>query len=66
MEDNKLIFNAVEYVKKNASSTEISVGEVASNAGFSDDYFNKIFLAHTGFTIMAYINYIRLKRRQSF
>ncbi len=26
------------------------------------DYFNKLFLFHTGFTVMAYVNYIRIKR----
>ena len=35
---------------------------VAEHAGFSMDYFNRIFLAHTGFTVMAYVNYMRVKR----
>jgi len=62
MENNELIFNAVQFAKQNATDNEISVEEVAGNAGFSIDYFNRIFLAHTGFTVMAYINYIRLKQ----
>lgn len=61
MENSELIFKAVEFAKQNAADNEISVENVAANAGFSIDYFNRIFLAHTGFTVTAYINYIRLK-----
>ena len=62
MENTELIFNAVNYAKQNATENGISVEEVARNAGFSIDYFNRIFLSHTGFTVTAYINYIRLKQ----
>ena len=62
MENTELIFNAVKFAKKNATESNISVEEVAKNAGFSIDYFNRIFLSHTGFTVTAYINYIRLKQ----
>lgn len=62
MENTELIFKAVEFAKQNAADNEISVEDVAANAGFSIDYFNRIFLAHTGFTVTAYINYIRLKK----
>lgn len=61
MENSELITKAVEYAK-NHCRDEISVQEVADHAGFSLDYFNRIFLRHTGFTVMAYINYIRLKK----
>lgn len=62
MENTELIFNAVNFAKRNATENGISVEEVAKNAGFSIDYFNRIFLSHTGFTVTAYINYIRLKQ----
>ena len=62
MENTELIFNAVNFAKHNATESGISVEEVAKNAGFSIDYFNRIFLSHTGFTVTAYINYIRLKQ----
>lgn len=62
MENTELIFNAVNFAKQNATENGISVEEVAKNAGFSIDYFNRIFLSHTGFTVTAYINYIRLKQ----
>lgn len=26
------------------------------------DYFNRLFLAHTGFTVMAYVGYIRTQK----
>lgn len=61
MENTELIFKAVEFAKQNASDNEISVEDVAANAGFSIDYFNRIFLTHTGFTVTAYMNYVRLK-----
>ncbi len=62
MENTELIFNAVNFAKRNATESGISVEDVAKNAGFSIDYFNRIFLSHTGFTVTAYINYIRLKQ----
>ena len=62
MENAELIYNAVNFAKKNSTESGISVEEVAKNAGFSIDYFNRIFLSHTGFTVTAYINYIRLKQ----
>lgn len=61
MENTELITKAVEYAKSHCCD-EISVQDVADRAGFSLDYFNRVFLAHTGYTVMAYINYIRLKR----
>ena len=61
MENSELISKAVEYAKTHCRD-DISIGDVADHAGFSLDYFNRIFLAHTGFTVMAYINYIRLKK----
>ena len=61
MENTELIFKAVEFAKQNASDNEISVEDIAANAGFSIDYFNRIFLTHTGFTVTAYMNYVRLK-----
>lgn len=62
MENSQLINKAVEYAKRYATDSEISVRTVAENSGFSIDYFNRIFLAHTGFTVAAYINFIRLKK----
>ena len=62
MENTELIFNAVQFAKQNATESDISVEDVAKNAGFSIDYFNRIFLSHTGFTVTAYIHYIRLKQ----
>ncbi len=62
MENTELINNAVCYAKKNCSDTNLSVENVAEHAGFSIDYFNRIFLAHTGFTVMSYVNYMRIKK----
>ncbi|MBR4049019.1 MAG: helix-turn-helix transcriptional regulator [Clostridia bacterium] len=62
MENIQLILNAVNFAKENATDSGISVEAVAKNAGFSIDYFNRIFLSYTGFTVTGYINYIRLKQ----
>ena len=62
MENTEIINKAVEYAKRCCCSPDISVSEVAENAGFSLDYFSRIFLAHTGFTVSGYINYQRLKK----
>ncbi|MBQ4617215.1 MAG: helix-turn-helix transcriptional regulator [Clostridia bacterium] len=61
MENRELIAHAVEYAMTNAGDDNITVQAVAEHAGFSIDYFNRLFLAHTGFTVMAYIGYRRLK-----
>lgn len=62
MENRDLIFNAICYAKKNFSDANMSVENVAEHAGFSIDYFNRVFLAHTGFTVMSYVNYMRIKK----
>ena len=65
MENKDLIFNAICYAKKNFSDANMSVENVAEHAGFSIDYFNRIFLAHTGFTVMSYVNYMRIKKAET-
>ena len=62
MENTELISKAIDYVKSNADKTDITITDVSVHAGFSTDYFNRIFLSHTGFTVMAYVNYIRTKK----
>lgn len=62
MENTELIQKAIDYARKNFGDTEITVQNVADHAGFSMDYFNRIFLSHTGFTVMAYVNYMRIKK----
>lgn len=59
MENIELIKKAVAYVKQNATNP-ISLQDVALHAGFSTDYFNRVFLSHTGFSVMSYVNCIRL------
>ncbi len=62
MENRELIARAVDYAIAHAIDEDITVQAVAEHAGFSIDYFNRLFLSHTGFTVMAYIGYRRLKR----
>lgn len=60
-ENHELIKNAVKYIDKLGTSTT-TIEEVASNAGFSLDYFNRIFRKHTGFNVMEYSRFRRLNR----
>ena len=62
MENTELIGKAIDYIRKNFIDTDMNVQSVADNAGFSIDYFNRVFLSHTGFTVMAYVNYMRIKK----
>ncbi len=62
MENNELIERAIKYAMAHAIDEDITVQAVAEHAGFSIDYFNRLFLAHTGFTVMAYVGYRRLKK----
>ncbi len=62
MENRELIECAVDYAMAHAADEDITVQAVAEHAGFSIDYFNRLFLSHTGFTVMAYIGYRRLKK----
>ena len=62
MENKELISKAVNFAKENATDSTITIQDIATNAGFSTDYFNRLFFSHTGFTVMAYVNYLRLKR----
>ena len=43
MENTELIFRAVNFAKRNATESGITAEDVAKNAGFSIDYFNRIF-----------------------
>lgn len=62
MENKELIQKAIRYAKRNFNDTSMSVEMVADHAGFSMDYFNRIFLAHTGYTVMSYVNRMRCQK----
>ncbi len=61
MENNELIKNALRYIDKLGSS-KTTIEDVAKNAGFSVDYFNRIFRSHTGFNVMEYVRFRKLNR----
>ena len=61
MENSELITKALSYISLKHNDNKISIEEVASHAGFSTDYFNRIFFAHTGFNVMEYVRFSRLK-----
>ncbi len=62
MENSELITKALNYIQLENAKQGITIDDIASHAGFSTDYFNRIFFAHTGFNIMEYVRFIRLKK----
>lgn len=61
-ENSALIEKALSYARNHIGNVGITVEEVAQNAGFSTNYFNHIFMAHTGFPVMGYIRFERLRK----
>lgn len=61
MENGNLIKNAVKYIN-NLGSNATTLDDVAKNAGFSTDYFNRIFRNYTGFNVMEYVKFRKLNR----
>ncbi len=62
MQNSELITKALNYIKLESKKSDITIDDVATHAGFSTDYFNRIFFAHTGFNIMEYIRFSRLRK----
>lgn len=62
MENSELITKALSYIQSQNKKSDITIDDVASHAGFSTDYFNRIFFAHTGFNIMEYVRFSRMKK----
>ena len=60
-ETQKLIGKAISYIRSGFAE-ELTIADVADHAGFSTDYFNRLFRAHTGFTVMEYVRFMRLSR----
>ena len=61
MDNRDLIRNAVKYIN-NLGSAATTLDDVAKNAGFSTDYFNRIFRSYTGFNVMEYVKFRKLNR----
>ena len=62
MENSELITKALDYIRRENQHSGITIEDVAAHAGFSTDYFNRIFQAHTGFTVMEYVRFRRMKK----
>ena len=63
MNHNDQITAAVRYIHPHLEDEDLSAHRVAAHCGLSVDHFNRLFLEHTGFTLMAYIRYLRLNWR---
>ena len=61
MENSELITKALNYIKSENKKSDITIDNVANYAGFSTDYFNRVFFAHTGFNVMEYVRFCRMK-----
>ena len=61
MENKEIIKNAIHYIDK-ISNEKTSIEDIAEHAGFSTDYFNRVFRNHTGFNIMEYVRFRRLTK----
>ena len=61
MENRDLIKNAVKYINSLGPDI-ITLDDVAKNAGFSTDYFNRLFRSYTGFNVMEYVKFRKLNR----
>jgi len=61
MENNEIVKKAVKYIEKKSTANP-SIEDVAKNAGFSTDYFNRIFRNRTGFNVMEYIRFRKLNK----
>ncbi|MBQ7670906.1 MAG: helix-turn-helix transcriptional regulator [Clostridia bacterium] len=62
MENSELITKALEYIRDHNGDNALTIEDIAKHAGFSTDYFNRIFFAHTGFNVMEYLRFCRLKK----
>ena len=58
MTNKEIIDKAVEYIDSRRN-VGLTAEDVALNAGFSIDYFNKIFFERTGFNVMEYVRLYR-------
>ena len=65
MENSELITKALNYIRSENKKSDMTIDDVATHAGFSTDYFNRIFFSHTGFNIMEYVRFSRLKKAAS-
>lgn len=61
MENKDIVKNAVQYINSLGNS-KTTTEDVAKNAGFSIDYFNRVFRAHTGFNVMEYARFRRINK----
>lgn len=60
-ETQKLIGKAISYIRSSYAD-DLTIADVADHAGFCTDYFNRLFRARTGFTVMEYVRFMRLSR----
>jgi len=65
-ETKSTLDRALDYIHSSVGKEDLSVDDVASNVGFNSDYFNRLFSQYTGFSIMEYARFYRLRRGAYF
>ncbi len=60
MENFDLVSKALAYISTAKCTPSLTVEDVAREAGFSTDHFNRIFKSHTGYNVMEYVRFRRL------
>ncbi|MFR3310181.1 MAG: helix-turn-helix domain-containing protein [Christensenellales bacterium] len=61
MENKELIDKAIEFIQHNPKEN-LSLRDIAENAGFSYTYFDAIFKQHTGYSPVEYSRVYKLTR----
>lgn len=61
MENKKLIDKAIRFIQENPK-TNLSLQNIAENAGFSLTYFDTVFRSHTGYSPVEYSRIYKLTR----
>lgn len=62
MNNKTYINSALKYISKAWNDESLTLDKVASEAGFSNNYFNRMFAEHTGMTVMEYVRIYKLIR----
>lgn len=61
----EVIADAVEYIHKNYTDSDLKISELAHICGVSDVYFRKLFTSHFNITPKKYINRLRFEYAKS-
>ena len=61
-ETKAMLDRALDYIRSQTGNEALTAVDIAAHAGFCDDYFNRIFSTYTGYRVMEYARFCRLRR----